>query len=106
MKTSTPSLSLLDILTLLCGNLFSQKASITVQVRDPSGLPISGAAVSLALPSGHQTATGRTQAAGSVIFNVPSGFYDRFPSTRFQVAAEFMGAPDIEPETAFLWKQG
>ena len=58
MKTSTPCLSLLGVLTLLCGNVFSQVESITIQVRDPSGLPISGATVSLALPSGHQTATG------------------------------------------------
>lgn len=73
MNASTPCLSLLGILTLLCGNLFSQEASITVQVRDPSGLPISGANLSLALRSGHQTATGRTRAAGSVTFNLPSG---------------------------------
>lgn len=75
MKTSPPFLSLLGALTLLCGNLLSQAESITVQVRDPSGLPVSGATVSLALPSGQQTATGRTQASGSVTFNVPSGFY-------------------------------
>ena len=65
MKTSPPCLSLLGVLALLCGNLFSQAESITVQVRDPSGLPVSGAAVSLALPSGRQIATGHTQAGGS-----------------------------------------
>ena len=75
MKTTTPCLSLLGILTLLCGSLFSQEGTITVQVRDPSGLPISGATVSLALPSGHQTTTGHTHAAGSVTFNVPGGSY-------------------------------
>ncbi len=75
MKTSTPCLSLLGILTLFCGNLFSQEGTITVRVQDPSGLPISGATVSLALPSGHQTASGHTRSAGSMTLNVPSGSY-------------------------------
>ncbi len=70
-----PHLPLLGILTLLCGNLFSQAESITVQVRDPSGLPISGATVSLLLPSGQQVATGYTQAGGSMTLTVPSGSY-------------------------------
>ncbi len=70
-----PHLPLLSILTLLCGNLFSQAESITVQVRDPSGLPISGATVSLLLPSGQQVATGYTQAGGSMTLTVPSGSY-------------------------------
>ena len=70
-----PHLPLLSILTLLCGNLFSQAESITVQVRDPSGLPISGATVSLLLPSGQQVATGHTQAGGSMTLTVPSGSY-------------------------------
>ncbi len=75
MKTSPPCLSLLGVLMLLCGNLYSQAESITVQVRDPSGLPVSGAAVSLALPSGRQIATGHTQAGGSTTFSVSRGFY-------------------------------
>ncbi len=70
-----PYLPLLGVLTLLCGNLFSQAESIAIQVRDPSGLPISGATVSLLLPSGQQVATGYTQAGGSMAFTVASGFY-------------------------------
>ena len=75
MKMNRKFPPFLGLFSLSCGALFAQATTITIQVQDPSGLPISGAAVSLSLPSGQEVAAGRTQAGGGITLAVASGSY-------------------------------
>ncbi len=75
MKMSCLRIPVFLLLSFFPGNFFAQGESITVQVQDPSGLPVSGASVSLSLPSGLEVASNQTQASGRTNFRVASGFY-------------------------------
>lgn len=67
-------------------------------------LAVSRASPSLGVAARRELAPGLTLAGGfGRVARMPSAlerYSDRFPSTRFQVAAEFMGNPGIRPETS------